>query len=171
MQILQELSNLIIPIIVFYIVGYGIVSRVSVYEHFIIGAKEGVMTVFGIMPTLVALMVAVGVLRSSGFLDFIETKLSVIGELVYVPGEVIPLIIVKMVSNSAATGLVLDIFKSYGPDSELGTLASILMSSSETIFYTMSVYFLAANITKTRYTFAGALFAMVAGIVVSILLV
>ena len=75
-----------------------------------------------------------------------------------------------MVSNSAATGLVLDIFKNFGPDSHIGMLVSIMMSSTETIFYTMSVYFLAAKVTKTRYTLAGALFATFAGIAASVVL-
>ena len=71
-----------------------------------------------------------------------------------VPKEVFPIILVRMVSSSAATGLVLDIFKNYGTDSYIGTLTSILMSCTETIFYTMSVYFMTAKVTKTRWTFA-----------------
>ena len=81
-----------------------------------------------------------------------------------------PLLIVKLFSSSAATGLVLDIFKNSGPDSYAGTLTSILMSCTETVFYTMSVYFLAAKVTKTRYTLAGALLATLAGTVASVVL-
>ena len=80
------------------------------------------------------------------------------------------LLIVKLFSSSAATGLVLDIFKNSGPDSYAGTLTSILMSCTETVFYTMSVYFLAAKVTKTRYTLAGALLATLAGTVASVVL-
>ena len=170
MQVLGELSNIIIPAIIFYIVGYGLVSGVSVYEHFIKGAKDGLKTVVGLVPTLIGLLMAVGVLRSSGFLDFLAGMLQGIGEVVGVPQEIFPVILVKMVSNSAATGLVLDIFKTHGPDSYIGTLVSILMSSTETIFYTMSVYFLAAKVTKARYTLAGALVATLAGIVASVVL-
>lgn len=86
------------------------------------------------------------------------------------PTQLIPLLIVKMFSSSAATGLVLDIFKTCGPDSYAGMLTSILMSCTETIFYTMSVYFLAAKVTKTRYTLPGALLATLAGTVASIFL-
>ena len=170
MQVLGELSNIIIPAIIFYIVGYGLVSGVPVYEHFIKGAKDGLGTVVGLVPTLVGLLMAVGVLRSSGFLDFLAELLKGVGELVGIPQEVLPVILVKMVSNSAATGLVLDIFKNFGPDSYIGMLVSIMMSSTETIFYTMSVYFLAAKVTKTRYTLAGALFATFAGIAASVVL-
>ncbi len=170
MQVLGELSNIIIPAIIFYIVGYGLVSGVPVYEHFIKGAKDGLGTVVGLVPTLVGLLMAVGILRSSGFLEFLAELLKGVGELVGVPQEVLPVILVKMVSNSAATGLVLDIFKNFGPDSHIGMLVSIMMSSTETIFYTMSVYFLAAKVTKTRYTLAGALFATFAGIAASVVL-
>ena len=170
MQVLGELSNLIIPAIIFYVVGYGLVSGVPVYEHFIKGAKDGLGTVVGLVPTLVGLLMAVGILRSSGFLEFLAELLKGVGELVGIPQEVLPVILVKMVSNSAATGLVLDIFKNFGPDSHIGMLVSIMMSSTETIFYTMSVYFLAAKVTKTRYTLAGALFATFAGIAASVVL-
>ena len=170
MQVLGELSNIIIPAIIFYIVGYGLVSGVPVYEHFIKGAKDGLGTVVGLVPTLVGLLMAVGILRSSGFLEFLAELLKGVGELVGLPQEVLPVILVKMVSNSAATGLVLDIFKNFGPDSHIGMLVSIMMSSTETIFYTMSVYFLAAKVTKTRYTLAGALFATFAGIAASVVL-
>ncbi len=170
MQVLGELSNIIIPAIIFYIVGYGLVSGVPVYEHFIKGAKDGFSTVVGLVPTLIGLLMAVGILRSSGFLEFLAETLKGVGELLGIPQEVLPVILVKMVSNSAATGLVLDIFKNFGPDSHIGMLVSIMMSSTETIFYTMSVYFLAAKVTKTRYTLAGALFATFAGIAASVVL-
>lgn len=170
MQVLGELSNIIIPAIIFYIVGYGLVSGVPVYEHFIKGAKDGLGTVVGLVPTLIGLMMAVGILRSSGFLEFLAGLLKGFGEFVGIPKEVLPVILVKMVSNSAATGLVLDIFKNFGPDSYMGMLVSIMMSSTETVFYTMSVYFLAAKVTKTSYTLAGALFATFAGIAASVVL-
>lgn len=170
MQALGEVSNMIIPAVVFYIVGYGLVSGIPVYEHFIKGAKDGMKTVVGLVPTLVGLLVAVGVLRNSGFLDFLAEALQGVGAWVGVPQELLPLVLVKMISGSAATGLVLDIFKNFGPDSYIGTMASIMMSSTETIFYTMSVYFLAAKVTRTRYTLAGALFATFAGVAASVML-
>ena len=86
------------------------------------------------------------------------------------PSELLPLTVVKMFSSSAATGLLLDLYKEYGADSMLGKIASIMMSSTETIFYTMSVYFMTAKIKKSRYTLAGALLATLAGTVASIVL-
>lgn len=170
MQVLGEFSNIIIPAIIFYIVGYGVVSKVPVYEHFVKGARDGLDTVVKLVPTLVGLLMAVGVLRSSGFLEFLANLLKGVGDAIGIPEAVLPVILVKLVSNSAATGLVLDIFKTHGPDSYIGILVSIMMSSTETVFYTMSVYFLAAKVTKTRYTLVGALFATAAGIAASVVL-
>lgn len=142
----------------------------NIYDDFIKGANEGFKTVINIMPTLIGLMVAVGILRASGFLDFLADLFGIISKQIQFPTELIPMIIVKMFSSSAATGLIIDIFKEHGPDSYLGTTASIIMSSTETIFYTMSVYFMTAKVRKTRYTLTGALIATFVGTVVSVIL-
>ena len=168
MQFLVYVSAFIIPIVMFYIILHGIVNKVNVYDVFIEGAKDGLKTVVGIMPTLIGLVVAVGVLRASGFLDFVAGLLGNVTEHVKLPAPVVPVILVRMFSSSAATGLVLDIFKNYGPDSSIGRMVSIMMSCTETIFYTMSVYFMAAKVKKTRWTLAGALVATLAGIMASI---
>ncbi len=170
MNILSNISNIIIPALIFYIVGYGLISKVKVYEEFINGAKSGLKTVVQIMPTLIGLMVAVGVLRASGFMQFFGGLFGSLTEQVGIPADVVPLLLIKMFSSSAATGLVLDIFKTHGPDSYTGMLTSVLMSCTETIFYTMSVYFLAAKVTKTRWTLAGALFSMAVSLIVSVIM-
>lgn len=164
------MSDIVIPILIFFIVGYGIVSGVKVYESFLKGAKEGLKIVVDIVPTLIGLLVAVGMLRASGFFDMLGKILGPVTEMVGLPAQLLPLLIVKMFSSSAATGLVLDIFKTSGPDSYAGLVTSILMSCTETVFYTMSVYFLAAKVTKTRYTLTGALLATLAGTVASVVL-
>ena len=122
------------------------------------------------MPTLIGLMVAVGILRASGLLDAVSSVFcNLIGNQ-FIPGEIIPVFIVRLFSNSAATGLVLDIFKKYGTDSLLGCICSIMMSSTETVFYTMSVYFMSVKIKKTRWTLSGAMIAAMAGAIASIIL-
>ena len=167
---LSNISNIIIPVLIFYIVAYGVVNKSNVYEDFVKGAKEGLKTVVGIMPTLVALMTAVGILRASGFLTFLGDLVRPVTEKMGFPAELVPLTLIKTFSSSAATSLVLDIFKNYGTDSLTGLITSIMMSCTETIFYTMSVYFLAAKVTKTRYTLKGALLSTLAGIVASVVL-
>lgn len=170
MRVLAHLSDIIIPILIFFIVGYGFVSGVKVYESFLKGAKEGLGIVMDIVPTLIGLLVAVGMLRASGFFELLGKVLYPVTERIGLPSQLLPLLVVKLFSSSAATGLVLDIFKTSGPDSYAGMVTSILMSCTETVFYTMSVYFLAAKVTKTRYTLAGALLSTLAGTVASVFL-
>lgn len=170
MNIFIHLSDIIIPLVIFFVVGYGLASKVKVYESFLKGAEDGLKIVVDIVPTLIGLLVAVGVLRASGFFELLGTLLAPVTKQAGLPAQLVPLLIVKLFSSSAATGLVLDIFKTNGPDSYAGTVASILMSCTETVFYTMSVYFLAAKVTKTRYTLPGALLATLAGTVASVVL-
>lgn len=156
--------------VIFGIVCYGCLMKIDVYDTFIKGAKSGFFTVIRIMPTLVGLMVAVGVLRASGFLDLLAELIGRFTKYVGFPGELVPLTIVKMFSSSAATGLLLDTYKEYGTDSSLGLTASISMACTETIFYTMSVYFMTAKVSKTRYTLTGALISTLAGLAASVIL-
>ena len=150
MKLLLFLSNTIIPLLIFYIVGTGLLQKQNIYEEFIHGAEDGFRTVIKIMPTLIGLMVAVGILRASGLLDAVSSVFSNIISSKMIPGEIIPVFVVRLFSNSAATGLVLDIFKKYGTDSMLGFISSIMVSSTETVFYTMSVYFMSVNIKIGR---------------------
>ena len=162
---------MIIPFVILAIVFYGISEQVDVYDEFVKGARRGLSTVIKIMPTLIGLMTAVGILRASGFLDLLASVLGKFTAYIGFPSELVPLAIVKMFSSSAATGLLLDLFKEYGTDSRIGMIASIMMSCTETIFYTMSVYFLSAKVKKTRFTLPGALLATIAGIIASVHLV
>ena len=157
-----------IPLLIFYIVGMGLLNHQNIYDQFIKGATDGFKTVIGILPTLIGLMVAVGILRASGFLDFLAEQLSFFTDLIHFPSELLPLALVKMFSSSAANGLTIDIYKEYGTDSCLGRAASLMMSATENIFYTMSLYFMTAKIKKTRYTLAGALLATTVGIAASV---
>ena len=168
MQFVLFLAEYIVGFLVFTVVVSGIRERVQVYEAFIKGAKEGFYTVLRIMPTLVGLMVAVGVLRASGFLEFLSGILGQWTEKIGFPGELVPLSVVKMFSSSAATGLLTDIYKEFGTDSYIGRIASISMACTETIFYTMSVYFMTAKVKKTRYTLAGAMLATMGGLAASV---
>lgn len=170
MKLLLYVSDAIIPIFLFVILMHGVLNKRKVYEDFLDGAKDGFQTVIGILPTLVGLMCAVGVLRASGFLTDLSTLLGTIISDEIFPSALLPAAIVKMFSSSAATGLVLDIFKEYGPDSTLGKTVSLMGSCTETIFYTMSVYYMSIKVSKTRWTLAGALVATMAGLVASVIL-
>lgn len=167
---LSNISNIIIPAVIFYVVATGIVRKKKVYEDFIKGAADGFHTVIHIMPTLIGLMVSVGILRASGFLDLISRLFRGVTDRLGLPAQLMPLIFIRMFSSSAATGLALDMFREFGTDTYIGLLTSLLLSCTETIFYTMSVYFIAAKVTKTRWTLSGALIATLAGIAASVVI-
>ena len=160
MRLFLYISDFIVPFMILSILIYGIFAGVNVYDTFIQGAKRGFWTVVR--------MAAVGILRASGFLEFISEIIGNVTEQIGFPGALVPLTIVKMFSSSAATGLLLDIYKEFGTDSRNGMIASISMACTETIFYTMSVYFMSAKVKKTRYTLAGALIATFAGLAASV---
>ncbi len=166
-SIISIISAAVLPITILLIILYGIRARTKVYDVFVQGAWEGMKIVVNILPTLVGLLVAVGVLRASSFFEVLGHCMQPLLNRCHMALEVFSLSIVKMFSSSASTGLLLDVYQIYGTDSFSGLAASLMMSSTETIFYTMSVYFMAAHVTKTRYTLTGALIATTAGTVAS----
>lgn len=170
MRILMYISQCMVPIIIFYIVATGIATKQDVYKEFITGAKDGLKTVVQIAPTLIGLMVGVGILRASGFLDMLSELIGRLSVYIHFPAQLVPLAIVKMFSSSAATGLLIDLYKQYGTDSSIGVISSIMMSCTETIFYTVSVYYMAAKVKKTRWTITGALVATFVGIIASVII-
>ena len=162
------ISKILLPFVISYVVAFGLISHRPVFDDFLDGAKSGMKTVAEILPTLVGLMSAVGVLRASGLLDAVTDVCAGAAGLLHIPQELVPITLVRLVSNSAATGLLLDLFRQYGPDSRIGMAASVLMSSTETVFYCLSIYFGSVKVRRTRYTVPGALIATVAGIAASI---
>ena len=176
MKVLLYFSDICIPLVIFSVVLTGIIKKQPVYDQFVTGAKEGVRTVASILPTLVGLFLSVSVLRASGFFEFVERLLAPVTRLVSFPEQLVSLTAVKLFSSSAATGLLLDIFERFGPDSYIGRIASIELSCTETLFYTMSVYFLATAcpghepVQKSRYTVPGALFCTAVGVIMSVVM-
>ncbi len=170
MKLLSYLSEFMIPFLIFYIVVMGVCTKKNVYEDFMKGAKDGLSLVVKIMPTMIAMLVAVNVLRASGFLEFIAALLTPIAQKINFPAPLLPLAVIKTFSGSGATGLLLDLYKEYGVDSMIGKIGSIMLSSTETIFYTMSIYFVTAGVKKSRYTLAGCFVATLSGIIASVIL-
>ena len=131
------------------------------------------MSIFEQLKMQLLEYITAGILHENEQLPSVRMLASQLGRMTdYIgfPGELVPLTVVKMFSSSAATGLLLDIFKEFGTDTYIGLVASISMSCTETIFYTMSVYFMTAKVTKTRFTLAGALIATFAGLAASVVL-
>lgn len=162
--------SFIIPLSILLILAYGHIKGVKVYDAFIEGARDGLMMTFKILPYIAAMLLAVGMLRRSGGLDFLLYVFRPLTNAAGIPDEVVPLIIMKPLSGSGALGILADILKRTGADSFAGVLASIIMSSTETIFYTITVYFGSIGIKNIRYTLAAALIAEAAGLIAAVFL-
>lgn len=160
----------IIPIIILLITGYGILKGVKVYECFVEGAKDGLSICLKIFPYLLAMLVAVAIFRESRALDYFIAAVRPIVNLFGVPGEIVPLIFVKPLSGSGAIGIFTDILKQYGADTYIGITASIIMGSTETIFYTLTVYYGAVGIKKIRHTLWAAICADLTAIIMAVTL-
>lgn len=165
MAILLGISDWIIPLIMIGIIIYGLLKDINVFEAFIEGAMDGLKIATNILPTLIGLLVAVGMLRASGALTGLSRLVTPLLSFSSFPPEVIPVILLRSFSSSAATGLIIDLFKAYGPDSFLGRLVSVMFGCTETIFYTLSVYFMTIKVRNSRYTLAGAIIATLTGII------
>lgn len=167
----QYITKSIIPIIVVIIITYGMIKGKKVYEWFIEGAKEGLKVCVNIFPYLLAMIIAVNIFREAKLLDVLNDIISPISSLIGLPKEIVPLVLVKPLSGSGALGILTDIVKTYGPDSYIGLIASVIMGTTETIFYTVTVYFGAVQIKKIRHTVWAAILADLTAVIVSILLV
>ncbi|MCT8975717.1 spore maturation protein [Clostridium sp. CX1] len=149
----------IIPIIIFLIIAYGMIKKVKVYECFVEGAKEGLYICVRIFPYLLAMIIAVGVFRESNALDYFISIVKPVVKLIGLPPEVVPLVLVKPLSGSGAMGIFAETLNKFGADSYIGRVASIIIGSTETIFYTLTVYFGAVGIKKIRHTLWVAIMA------------
>ena len=142
------ISSSFIPIIILFIVSYGVFKKVKVYEVFVEGAKDGLKICKNIFPYLLCMLLAIKVFRESGILEYIINFIEPFTNVLGVPKEVITQIFIKPLSGSGALGIFTDNIKNFGPDSFLGVLSSVLMGSTETIFYTIALYFGAVKIKK-----------------------
>lgn len=165
-DLINSLSSWIVPFIILAIPLYAYAAkRIKVYESFIEGAKEGFAMGVRIVPYLVGILVAIGMFRASGALDWLVALLHPLTNPTGFPPEVLPTALMKPFSGSGALGLMSDLFKAHGPDSFIGRLASVIQGSTETTFYILAVYSGAVAIRNTRYTLAASLLGDLAGIV------
>ena len=156
---MNRITDFILPILVVLITVHGAFRGINVFDEFIQGAKSGLKTVFDIIPSLIALLLCVNMLRSSGGLDVVCSLLSPISDFLGIPREITPLAILSPVSGSGALGMYENILKEFGPDSYIGRCASVVMGSTETTFYAITLYYGSINIKKTRHTLPSALCA------------
>ncbi|HOJ09179.1 MAG TPA: spore maturation protein [Clostridiales bacterium] len=168
MRIIKVIADFAIPVTFLIILIIGLYRDIKVFDVFVEGAKDGIYTVLRIIPSLVGLFAAIGVFRASGAMDLLVFSVKPLADLFNIPSEVLPLVLLRPISGSASLALVSDIIKVHGPDSFIGRLISTMMGSTETIFYTLTVYCGAAGIKNIKHTLLAALIADAAGILASV---
>jgi spore maturation protein SpmA len=170
-NIIQIISTLAIPMLIFIFIGYGAIKKVKIYEVFVEGAKEGFDVAVRIIPYLVAMLVAIGIFRAGGAMEILIYALTPVTNLIGMPAEALPMAIMRPLSGSGSLGIMAEIIATHGPDSFIGILVSTFFGSTETTFYVLAVYFGAVNIRKTRHALAAGLLADVAGIIGAVFIV
>ena len=150
MRILEFISYLMIPLMILLIIIYGLVKKQKVYELFIEGVKEGLKVVLHIFPTLLSIIIAIGIFKSSGGMKIITFLLTPISQIFGIPLEILPIGIMRSISGGASVGLLADTLNTYGADSLIGRIAATVMGSSETTLYVLAVYLAATSVKNTR---------------------
>lgn len=161
---LAGFSAYVMPSIFLLVIGYALIKKIDIFDAFLAGAKEGLKSLFSILPALVGLMTAISLFRASGALEFLTRLLAPLTKPLGIPAEVMPLALLRPVSGSGSLAIVSDILQSAGPDSMVGRIASVVMGSTETTFYTLAVYYGAVKIKNSRHTVPAALCADLTGL-------
>ncbi len=169
--VLSTASAWAIPVLFAGVLLLGLARRVKVYPAFVEGAKQGFETAVRIIPPLVAILVALGMLRASGAMDALTRALAPVLGPLGVPASVVPMIVVRPLSGGGALGVVGDVLRSEGPDSYAGRLVSVMAGSTETTFYVLAVYMGAAGISRYRHALPAALLADLAGFTAAVVVV
>ena len=167
----MKAAELIIPIAVFALIVYALIKKVNVYKAFVEGASEALPQLFSILPYLAAMLAAIEIFRGSGALSALVGILEPAAERVGLPSGTAPLVLLRPFSGSASLALLRDTLEQYGPDSPAGRAASVILGSTETVFYSVAVYFGAVGVTKTRHAIPVALISGTVGIIVGAALV
>jgi spore maturation protein SpmB len=170
-NIIQIISIIAIPFLIFVFIGYGAIKKVKVYQSFVEGAKEGFNVAVRIIPYLVAMLVAIGIFRAGGAMEWLIFALRPLTDFIGMPAEALPMALMRPLSGSGSLGIMAEIIAVHGPDSFIGILVSTFFGSTETTFYVLAVYFGAVNIKNTRHALPAGLIADVAGILGAVFIV
>lgn len=164
---MATLAELLIPALLLAVSCAALAGKRDVYSLLITGAGEGLETITHMLPVLVILLTVVSMLRASGALDLLTGLFTPICRVLGIPPETVPLVLIRPISGSAALAVGSELMAAYGADSPVGRTAAVMLGSTETTFYTISVYFGAANIRKSRYAIPAALIADLTGFLVA----
>jgi spore maturation protein B len=165
----NQFSNWMFLLFIVGIPLYACLKKVNVFDAFVIGAKDGFSTSVNIIPYLIAMMVAIGMLRASGFFDLMNQLLAPLLTWIGMPPEVLPLALIRPFSGSASNGIMAELIHQYGGDSLITKTAATMMGSTETTFYVIAVYFGSIGIKKSRHAIPAGLLADLAGVIASVI--
>lgn len=171
LDVVNIISIVAIPGMILFIVVYGAIKKVKVYEVFVEGAKEGFAVGVRIIPYLVAMLVAIGIFRAGGAMDILTVLIKPVTSLIGMPAETLPMALMRPLSGNGALGVMSEIIKTHGPDSLIGRMVSVMMGSGETTFYVLAVYFGAVSVTKTRHAVPAGIIADLVSIVATVWIV
>ncbi|MDQ0339182.1 spore maturation protein B [Caldalkalibacillus uzonensis] len=169
--LITTISVWAIPTLICFILVYGLIKGLPVYETFVEGAKDGFGTAVNIIPHLVGMMVAVSIFRASGALDYLLAFMSPVLSVLHIPAEIVPLAMIRPISGAGALAITSDLIEQYGPDSFIGRLASTMQGSTDTTLYVLTVYFGAIGVRKIGYALKVGLLADLAGAIAAIIIV
>lgn len=169
--VLETISLWAIPVVVAVVALYAIIKKVPVYSAFTEGAKEGFSVAIMIIPYLVAMLCAIGMLRASGALDAFCDLIAPVTNLIGLPSEVLPMGIMRSFSGGGAEGLMAELLETYGTQSQIGHIASVALGSTETTFYIVAVYFGSVGVSNTRHSIAAGLLGDLASLIASAVVV
>ena len=167
---IKIISSLILPGLVLFVLMYGIVKKENVYDLFVEGAKESFDMVLSLFPSMLAMILGVNILVKSEIIPFIFSYFSSILNILKIPLEVLPMMLVRPISGSSSLAILNNILSTFGPDSFQGVLASLIQGSTDTTFYILTLYFGSIGIKKIRYSLWAGLFADIVGIILSIII-
>jgi spore maturation protein SpmA len=170
-NLIDVVSKLAIPLLILIFIGYGVIKKIKVYESFVEGAKEGFNVAIKIIPYLVAMLIAIGIFRAGGAMEWLIFILKPVTSLIGLPAEALPMALMRPLSGSGSLGIMSENLVVYGPDSFIGILVSTLYGSTETTFYVLALYFGAVNIKSTRHALPVGLIADFAGILGALFIV
>ncbi|MBE6154028.1 MAG: spore maturation protein [Firmicutes bacterium] len=167
---MNAISKIIIPLFVLLIIFNGVKKKVNVYESFLVGAKEGLIMVFRITPTILAMVFAVNIFLDSNFLKETLSFLEPLFRLINIPIDILPMAILRPISGTASLAIMNDIFINFGPDSFIGRLAATLQGCTDTTIYVLALYYGSIKVVKTRYSLPVGLFADLMGIIAAFII-
>lgn len=165
------MTNFFIPSIVLLIIIYGLYKGVEIYDVFLVGVKEGLKMVVKIFPTMFAMVIAIDVLVKSNILNDLTNLLQPLLTLLHFPKEVLSLAIMRPISGGSSLALMNDILRTYGPDSTVGRIASVIQGSTDTTIYILGLYFSSIGVKKIRYALAVGLLADLCAIILSVVVI